>query len=197
MQAEECALICDWFFSDKPIHKYSKSDQRVLRLAQDILSMHGVNGKFVECLIRHKFNIKEPVGIHGWDGYVGNKPVEIKTETVNDSARLSAMGSFASNRENSSMFTGDIFLKERPIYINVGLNLSGKCLYVLFTDTSKLPDNTPLFKELNKGGPRIRWCHYRDHRKAASKLMFFSKYEVECYESSFTKEFLKDLREMM
>ena len=44
-------LIADYFFSPKRLEDYKKTEQVALELAIDILTTHGVGGKFAESLI--------------------------------------------------------------------------------------------------------------------------------------------------
>ena len=195
MLNEDVAIICDWFFSNKPIEKFPKSEQRFLRLAQQLITTHGVGGKFAETLIQHQYGITPPDGIHGWDGHKNETPVEIKVETINK-AKLSAMASFADNRKSSVVKTGEIYLAKRPILINVGVSLEGKCLYVLFTFTEHLPKDCVLFERLNDPAPRISWGHYCDYKSKASTVMYMDKSLCATYKDRFSNFFFNDLNEM-
>lgn len=195
MLKEDVAIVCDWFFSDKPIEKYPKAEQRFLRLAKQLITTHGVGGKFAECLIQHEYGLTPPDGIHGWDGYKGNTPVEIKVETINK-AKLSAMASFAENRASATIRTGDLYIQERPLLINVGVAEDGKCLYVMITDTSKLPKDSVLFERLNDPAPRISWGHYSDHKDKATKVVFMNKPLFASYKDRMKNFFYNDLISM-
>jgi hypothetical protein len=195
MTSEDLGIVCEWFFSDKPIEKFPKSEQRFLRLAQQLVTTHGVGGKFAESLIHHKYSITPPEGIHGWDGYHGKTPVEIKVETISKT-KMSAMASFADNRKSATIKTGEIFLKERPIFINVGVSPEGKCLYVMFTYTDKLPKTAVLFERLNDPAPRISWGHYSEHKSKATVVMYMDKPLCATYKDKFAKFFYEDLNGM-
>ena len=158
-------LICDYAFSDKRLSQYSKNQQMILNFAVDVLTTHGSGGKFMERLIQAKFKLVDDGEIHGWDGKTKqNRPVEIKTETVNDSMKLSCAASF---HQTTRLSKRDLYLKETPILINVGIcNVTGKCIYVMFTDTRILKENgnLKLFDMLDGRYPNPRtnfghWCN--------------------------------------
>jgi hypothetical protein len=159
-------LIADYFFSSKRVEDYNKHEQITLELAIDILTTHGVGGKFTESLIRHRFNMKDVDSIHGWDAKKNSRPVEIKTETINVSKRLSCEGSFGDHREGS-VRKSDLFKSERPLLYSVGIDdVSGKCLYVMETDTKKCSLSCLLFERLNARAPRISFAHWKDQHNS-------------------------------
>jgi hypothetical protein len=155
------ALVSDYFFSSKKISEYSKQQQQTLDLAVNVLTTHGMGGKFVEGLIRHRFSLKDDGSIHGWDGWDGKIPVEIKTETINASKQLNCEASFSTNTKNK-ITKKDIFLRERPHLYSVGVHdVSGKCLYVMRTETSKLKKTSTFFERLAANSPRISFFHWK------------------------------------
>jgi hypothetical protein len=184
MKKSYIPIIAEYFFSDKPLEQFSKSDQALLELAKDIITMHGCGGKFVESLVRYKLKIAEVQGIHGWDGMKQNTPVEIKTETICKS-KLNCMASFSDNRTDITI--GDIFAKERPLLINVGVcDETGKCIYLMQTDTSKLPKNNNLFEALRVKAPRISLKHWGYYTEAY-KVSYTNKHLVAHHKSRITK----------
>jgi hypothetical protein len=154
-------LVCDYVFSDKKVSEYSDCEQLTINLAIEVLTTHGMGGKFMETLIREKYRLGNDGKIHGWDGMTKqNRPVEIKTETVNASKKLFCEASFAPNTEKAPS-KKNIFLKEKPILISSGLcNDTGKCIYVMFTDTDKLNRNSKMFDMLDRNSPRINFSHW-------------------------------------
>jgi hypothetical protein len=154
-------IVCDYVFSDKRLSQYSEPEQMTLNLAIDVLTTHGMGGKFMERLIQAKYKLVDDGEIHGWDGKTKqNRPVEIKTETVNDSKKLFCEASYPKNTENTPS-KKNLYLKETPILINSGIcNDTGKCIYVMFTDTLKLNSNSKLFDMLDRKSPRINFGHW-------------------------------------
>jgi hypothetical protein len=165
-------IVAEYFFSEKPMSSYSKSEQLLLELAKDIILMHGAGGKFVESLVRHQFNIQDVKTIHGWDGMRKKRPVEIKTETVN-SKQLNCMGSFPDNRGCNDLNKSEIFQKDKPLFFSVGVsNTTGKCIYVMETDIGKLPLECKLFEALSAKAPRVslsQWIEYKNAYKVVYK----------------------------
>ena len=164
---EVVSLVSDWFFSSKDISNYDENDQKVLELAKFILLTHGAGGKFAETLVQHTFGLSVYGGIHDWDGVTASgRYTEIKLETVNDSKKLNAEGSFGEHRKNS-VLKSELFLKERPFLINVGVcRDSGKCIYLMTTDTEKLPNDCLLFTRLSAKSPRTSLSHFVEHKDA-------------------------------
>jgi hypothetical protein len=167
-------LVSDYFFSNKKISEYSKQQQQTLDLAVDVLTTHPTGGKFVERLIRHRYSLRDDGTIHGWDGWDGETPVEIKTETINSSKKLNCEGSFGAHADNSER-KKDIFLKHRPHLYSVGVHdVSGKCLYVMKTDTAKLKKTSLLFERLDAKSPRINFSHWKND-KDSYEVLFSNK----------------------
>jgi len=165
-------LVCDYFYGEKPLTEYNIQEQQTLSLAMDIIRTHGVGGKFVESLIRHRFGLKDAESIHGWDGYKSSRPVEIKTETINKTKLLNCEGSFGDHRKES-IRKKDLFLKERPFLYSVGVDdITGKCLYVMCTDTRKIPEDSIFFERLDAKAPRIRFGHWS--KTKSYKIVFVS-----------------------
>jgi hypothetical protein len=165
MKKSYIPIVAEYFFSDKPIKDFPKEHQLLLDLAQDILTTHGTGGKFVESLIRYKFKIADVSGIHGWDGMKARRPVEIKTETVNDK-NLNCMGSFPDNRDCSTN-KRKVFEVEKPLLYSVGISdTTGKCIYVMETDTGKLPKSAKLFEALSVKAPRVNLSHWIEYENA-------------------------------
>ena len=165
MKKSYIPIVAKYFFSDTPMSDFPAEQQMVIEIAKDIITTHGVGGKFVESLIRYKFKIADVEGIHGWDGMKAQRPVEIKTETVNGT-NLNCMGSFSDNRE-CSMNKRDIFLSEKPLLYSVGVSdTTGKCIYVMETDTGKLPKTAKLFESLGVKAPRINLSNWVNHPDA-------------------------------
>jgi hypothetical protein len=157
-------LVSDYFFSSKMPSDYTKEQQQTLDLAVDVLTTHPTGGKFVERLIRHRYSLRDDGTIHGWDGWDGETPVEIKTETINSSKKLNCEGSFSSHTDNSER-KRDIFLKHRPHLYSVGVHdVLGKCMYVMKTDTAKLKKTALLFERLDANSPRINFSQWKDSK---------------------------------
>ena len=184
-------LIADYFFSPKRLEDYKKTEQVTLELAIDILTTHGVGGKFAESLIRYRFDMEDVASIHGWDGYKNSRPVEMKTETINNTKLLNCEGSFGEHRDET-IRKSDLFRSERPLLYSIGVdNVTGKCLYVMETDTKKIDKNALLFERLNAKSPRISFAHWKDCSKSytivyknanliLAKKSEFSKYLFAC-----------------
>ena len=159
-------LVSDYVFSDKLLTEYTKQEQQTLSLAVDILTTHGVGGKFVESLIRYRYDMRDAASIHGWDGYKNSRPVEMKTETINNTKRLNCEGSFGEHRDET-IRKSDLFRSERPLLYSIGVdNITGKCLYVMETDTKKIKKDALLFERLNAKSPRISFAHWKDQTKS-------------------------------
>lgn len=171
MKKSYIPIIAEYFFSEKPIKEFPEEHRVLLELAKDIILTHGAGGKFVESLIRYKFKIADVKTIHGWDGMKAQRPVEIKTETVNGT-NLNCMGSFTDNRD-CSMNKSELFKLEKPLFYSVGVSdKTGKCIYVMETDIGKLPKDAKLFEALSVKAPRVslsHWIEYRDSWKVVYK----------------------------
>lgn len=171
MKKSYIPIISEYFFSEKPIKEFPEEQRVLLELAKDIILTHGAGGKFVESLIRYKFKIADVKTIHGWDGMKAQRPVEIKTETVNGT-NLNCMGSFTDNRD-CSMNKSELFKLEKPLFYSVGVSdKTGKCIYVMETDIGKLPKDAKLFEALSVKAPRVslsHWIEYRDSWKVVYK----------------------------
>ena len=167
-------LVADYVFSSKLLKEYDIQEQQTLSLAIEILTTHGVGGKFAESLLRHRYRLKDAKDIHGWDGYKGHRPIEIKTETINKSKKLNCEGSFSDHRD-STYRKSDMFLEQRPYLYSVGLdNVTGKCLYVMETDTKKIDSSSLLFERLNAKSPRISFAHWR-YSRDSYKIVYVSE----------------------
>lgn len=167
-------LVSDYVFSSKGIKEYTPQERQTLELAIEILTTHGVGGKFAESLLRHRYNLKDADAIHGWDGFKGSRPIEIKTETINPSKKLNCEGSFGEHREDT-IRKNVLFFTHRPLLYSVGLdNITGKCLYVMETDTKKLDDSALLFERLNAKSPRISFTHWKAYHNSY-KILYHSE----------------------
>lgn len=181
-------LVSDYVFSDKPLEEYTEQEQQTLELAREILTTHGVGGKFAESLLRHRYDLRDADGIHGWDGFNGARPIEIKTETINNTKRLNCEGSFGDHREET-IRKSDLFLEHRPFLYSIGLdNVTGKCLYVMQTDTKKIDSSALLFERLNAKAPRISFAHWKEFKKSY-KIVYVSNL-VRLRSSEFNKDLL-------
>lgn len=185
-------LLSDYFFSTKELREYTKNEKVTLELGIDIITMHGVGGKFVERLIHHRFGVKDVPTIHGWDGVKNSRPVEIKTETINKTTKLNCCGSFGDHRENS-IRKSDLFRSEKPLLYSVGVDdVSGKCLYVMCTDIEKIKKNSVLFERLNIKAPRITLTHWHD-QKGAFKIVYKNSELIDARRKHFSKLLLEQL----
>ena len=165
MKKSYIPIVAEYFFTDKPLEDFPKDQQLLLELAKDIILTHGAGGKFVESLIRYKFKIADVKTIHGWDGMKKQRPVEIKTETVNGT-NLNCMGSFTDNRD-CSMNKSELFQKEKPLFYSVGVSdKTAKCIYVMETDIGKLPKDAKLFEALSVKAPRVSLSHWVEYENA-------------------------------
>lgn len=181
-------LVSDYVFSSKPLTEYTEQEQQTLSLAIEILTTHGVGGKFAESLLRHRYNLRDADGIHGWDGFKGSRPIEIKTETINNTKRLNCEGSFGDHREDT-IRKSDLFLEHRPYLYSIGLdNVTGKCLYVMETDTRKIDSSAVLFERLDARAPRISFAHWKDC-KNAYKIVYVSNL-INIRATEFNKDLL-------
>lgn len=159
-------LVCSYVFSNKSLQEYDECEQVTLELAIDVLITHGAGGKFMEKLIRHKFKYSDDGLIHGWDGYTAdNRPVEIKTETVNPSKKIFCEASFGAHT-NKTLPKKTVYLKEKPLFVNTGLAKNGKCLYVMVTDTALLNPLSMFFTRLDANSPRVNFSHIVKDRDA-------------------------------
>lgn len=168
------ATVNDWFFSDKDISEYDECEQKIISMARWILSTHGANGKFAEILVRHKYGMEDPSGIHGWDGYLNDRPIEIKVETSGSTAKMNCMGSFSPNKKQETK--SDIWLRDRPMLYSIGIcGYTFKCIYVINTDTQMLPEMCDLFTALKADSPRISFTQFRNHSDAYTCKYFNEK----------------------
>ena len=159
-------LICSYVFSNKSLQDFDECEQVTLELAIDVLTTHGSGGKFMEKLIRHKFKYSDDGLIHGWDGHTeDSRPVEIKTETINDSKKIFCEASFAPHTKKT-LPKKNVYLKEKPIFVNAGLAKNGKCLYVMVTDTALLNPLSMFFTRLDANSPRVNFKHFVKDRDA-------------------------------
>lgn len=167
-------FLVGYYFDDLP-PKFATSEVKV-DMARTMLTTHGAGGKFAEAILLEKFGLDEFNGIHDFDGVTkSGRPVEMKMETVNDSKKLSAAGSWSEKREGTAVSKKDLFLEKRPYLMNFGTcRDTGKCIYVLCTDTRKLPENADLFDKLDAKSPRTSFTHVSDH-KGSYKLLYLNR----------------------
>lgn len=159
-------LVEDYFFSSLVIEGYTKTQQMTLKLAKKIITMHGAGGKFVEDVIIGKYGLSNTDGIHGWDASKKSRPVEIKTETINKTKPLRCEGSYTETREKTKC-KSELYAEEKPILYSVGIcNKTGKCIYVMETDTAKIDKKLVFWKRLMAKSPRIRFSHWMDSKNS-------------------------------
>jgi hypothetical protein len=160
-------LVSGYVFSNKQLQEYDPSEQLTLELAIDILTTHGSGGKFMEKLIQHKFKLVDDGKIHGWDGATSEKrPVEIKTETVNHSKKIFCESSFGAHTPNTPR-KKEVYLDEKPFLVNAGVCAkTGKCIYVMFTDTAKINPKSIFFERLDANAPRINFGHFLNDKSS-------------------------------
>lgn len=152
-------LISSYVFSNRELESYYPHEQMTLELAIDVLTTHGAGGKFMELLIRNRLKYSNCPEIHGWDAYTGNnRPVEIKTETVNKTKKIFCESSF-SPLTDKSISKKILYMHNRPLLVNTGLTKSAKCIYIMVTDTSLIADNSMFFTRLDAKSPRINFGH--------------------------------------
>jgi len=186
-------LVCDYVFSNKSLSDYSACEQDTIKLAIDVLTTHNMGGKFMEKLIQLKYKLIDDGKIHGWDGTTkDNRPVEIKTETINPSKKLFCEASFSPNTKDKPTYK-EIFLKELPVFITAGVcDVSGKCIYLMFTDTSKLTKNCKLFDMLGRNAPRVNFGHWINERNSID-IKYKNKDLIKKHHDSFRKELRNEL----
>lgn len=185
-------LVCSYVFSNKSLQEYEDCEQVTLELAIDVLVTHGAGGKFMEKLIRHKLKYSDDGLIHGWDGYtLDNRPVEIKTETINPSKKIFCEASFGAHT-NKTLPKKTVYLKEKPLFVNTGLAKNGKCLYIMVTDTALLNPLSMFFTRLDANSPRVNFSHIVKDREAY-EVKYKNSRLIESNISSIRKELRQEL----
>lgn len=155
-------VVCDYVFSTKSIEDFPVEHHQVLMLAKDVLTSHGMGGKFMETLLLLKLKMIADEKIHGWDAWSDNRPVEMKTETINNTKKLYAESSYPTHTKGSEL-KRDMYLREKPILVNCGVCAeTGKCLYIMCTDTGKISSKSKFFVRLSANSPRINFGHYKE-----------------------------------
>jgi len=176
---------------------YHADTNPLVDVFQSILRMHGAGGKFVESIIQSRYQLNEVDGIHDFDGQTqSGRKVEMKMETINSTAKMAALGSWAQQRESNEKWKGDIYREERPYVINIGTcDETGKCIYVTCLDTAKLPRDSRFFQELDKVAPRVRFSHFSEHTDAY-RLLFLNHGLLNHKRDRFNNDFAKELERM-
>jgi hypothetical protein len=155
-------LLCDYIFSNKTIEDFDISQQEIIRMGKDFLTMHGAGGKIMEKLLIKKFKFGKDDAIHGWDAWYEFRPIEMKTETINTSKKIYCEASYPSHTKNSKL-KKDVYLEEKPYLVSCGIcDKTGKCLYVMITDTTKIKKTSKFFQRLSANAPRINFGHIKD-----------------------------------
>lgn len=160
-------LVCEYVFSNKEVKDFPEQDQLLIKMAKDILTTHGMGGKFMEKLLQYKFKLEDDEGIHGWDAWTEDKsPVEIKTETVNATKKIFCEASYPAHTKNKPL-KSEVYKNHKPVLVSAGLCAkTGKCIYVMFTETGKIDSQSKFFKRLSAPAPRINFGHFKESVKA-------------------------------
>lgn len=160
-------LVCSYVFSNKSLEDYEPCEQMTLELAIDVLTTHGMSGKFMERLLQYKYKLLDDGKIHGWDGITSdNRPVEIKTETINPSKKIFCEASFPAHAPNTPR-KKELYFSNKPFLVNSGVcRKTGKCIYVMFTDTGKIKPQSLFYKRLEAHAPRINFSHFMNDMDA-------------------------------
>jgi hypothetical protein len=193
MSKKYLKLVCDYVFSNKQLDEYQPCEQLTLELAIDVLTTHGSGGKFMEKLIHRKYKLVDDGKIHGWDGTTAeNRPVEIKTETVNESKKIFCEASFAPHTDVTPR-KRDLYLREKPLLISAGLcSKTAKCIYVMITDTAKISKTSKFYTRLDANSPRINFGHFMDEPKCF-EVVYKNKSVVRDNINNIRKELIKEL----
>lgn len=190
LSQENLDFVTSFYFDT--LDQDQKNQRGLINMAGAMLTLHGAGGKFVEQAIQHRFKIEEHEGIHDFDGITQDgRLVEMKMETINDTKKLNADGSFGEHRLGTPENKADTWRNKRPYLINMGTcKETGKCLYVLCTDTKKLPENSELFERLSVKTPRTGFNHVSDHPDAY-KFLYVNEKLINRNRNSFSKKLLE------
>lgn len=155
-------LICDYIFSNKTINDFDVNHREIIRMGTDFLTTHGAGGKIMEKLLIKKFKFGNDEAIHGWDAWHADRPIEMKTETINPSKKIYCEASYPAHTKNSKL-KKDVYLEEKPYLVSCGIcEKTGKCLYVMITDTTKIKKTSKFFQRLSANAPRINFGHFKE-----------------------------------
>jgi hypothetical protein len=164
LQDELDENIKDFYFN---IESSMTEKERVS--AWDTILNHGqTRGNRLEAVIANHYGFIHSKSLVGYDAKTKcGRPVEIKTEKFGANTKtkkgLNAVGKF----ENKKSRKGDAYKKDRPIIITSGTcDETALCMYVLWVDTKKLPENASIFKELNKKTVSLGMQHYLEYPEA-------------------------------
>jgi hypothetical protein len=167
------SVILDYLFSDKKVEEYDECESMLLSYFKDHIGLHGIGGKTAEKFVIKKFGWEEIEEIHDDDAIdVDGRPIEIKTETLNKTAKLNCMGSWSDHREFTEIKSVK-YKREKHYIVNVAVDpFSGKVIWVLKTDTTKVPDHGILWERLSARAPRINFGHYPNE---AIEILYLNK----------------------
>ena len=153
--------VSEYVFGKTPIERYSKN-RDMIDFAVHVLTTHGMNGKMMEGLIQHRYGIIDDGEIHGHDGTLDGRNVEIKTQRTGGNQALNCRGDFSDHRVDTELKSTK-YLRDLPILFSVGVDSqSAKCIYVVTTDFAKIPKGSEIFERLSAKAPRINFKHFRD-----------------------------------
>lgn len=157
-------IVSEYVFGKTPIERYSKN-RDLIEMAKYVLTTHGMGGKMMEGLIQHRFGIIDDGKIHGYDGTLNGRNVEIKTQktgNTSSSIKLNCKGDFSDHRITSEL-KSEKYIRDCPILISAGVDSeNAKCIYVVKTDFAKIPKNSKIFEMLSSKAPRINFSHFKN-----------------------------------
>lgn len=156
--------IKDFYFNIKS----SMTKKERVSAYDTILNYGQSRGNRLESVIANHYGLIHSKSLVGYDAKTKcGRPVEIKTEKFGADTKtkkgMNAVGKF----ENKKSRKGDDYKKDRPIIITSGTcDETALCVYVLWVDTEKLPENASIFTELNKPTVSLGMQHYLEYPEA-------------------------------
>ena len=195
IKPETQRFLTDYYF-DRLSGDFATSTIKV-DMAREMLTTHGAGGKFAEVIMQAEYGIEDTGSIHDFDGYVNDRAVEMKMETV-CSNNLCAKGSYPEHRDSTPRedYKDQQYLRDRPLLLNFGTcDETGKCIYAMCLDTAKLPEDSMFFERLGAKSPRVQFSQYAEHTDAY-RLLFLNQSLFDAKRDNFVKHFAIEIERM-
>jgi len=135
----------------------------------DTILKHGQSsGLYLEPIIADYLGFVVSKGLFGYDAETKcGRPVEIKTEKFSTNAKTPVALNAFGKVNNKQTHKGDDYKKDRPIIVTAGTcNETGMCIYLLWFDTKKLPEDANIFKTLNQKTANLGMNIYSQYPEA-------------------------------
>jgi len=156
-------ILNNYIFSNKDKDSLDRTGCESMLLdfyISEIGTEHGVAGKVMESRIAEYFGLENDSTIHGYDGMMDGRPVEIKTERAGNSKKVNFESSYPENRVSSDIWKAEQYMNDLPYIINAALDETGKAIFVACSDTAKISDDATFWKRLDAKSPRTHLGQY-------------------------------------